>query len=243
MVNKRAERVYLEWARAHYALFPSGDISESEEPDYIVSGPEGPLGVEVTQLFQPCSDSNFTPKQTESFQEKVIRGAEDIYYKAQGHPVDVRVYFSIRPNQKQDKQQLACAIADFVHANYPQEKNVLRFRESDPATPLPPGLGAISIARPLSDPASRWFAGAAGKTELLTYELVAETIAKKNARIPSYRAHAKWVWLLIVVDLFPSSATFSAPREIEAWKFCYDFDQVLLLSREEEKVWALSRRV
>jgi len=240
VTKKQVEGAYLKLARAWYPAFPSGALVESEAPDFLVPTPEGQLGFEVTQLFQRPSNSAFAPRQIESFRECVIRRAEEIYSLSGNPPVDVNAYFSVRLAEKQRKEQLAQAFSDFVRANYPEDSKVLNFREGKPKSTLPSGLGAVSIARPLLGGSRRWFAGGVGETKLLTYDLLAEAISSKNPLAAEYRARASKVWLLIAVDIFPFSASFSVPAEVDTWSFDYKFDQVLLLSRQESKVWALS---
>lgn len=238
--KKRVERAYLELARAWYPAFPSGALVDSEAPDFLVATPDGQFGFEVTQLFQQPSNSVFAPREIESFRERVIRRAEEIYSLSGGPPVDVNAYFSLRPEARQQKEQVAQAFSEFVRANYPEDGQVLNFREGKPTSALPSGLGAVSIARPLLGGSRRWFAGGVGETKLLTYDLLAEAISFKNPLVAGYRARASKLWLLIAVDMFPFSASFSVPAEVNTWSFDYEFDQVLLLSRQESKVWALS---
>jgi len=230
----------LELARTWYAAFPPGDIVESEAPDFIVSTPAGLLGFEITRLFQPPSTSPFPPKQIESFREWVIRRAEEIYSASGNRPVEVNAYFSVRPVEKQKKEQFAQAFSEFVRTNYPEDGKVLLFRESEPMSTLPSGFGAVSIAPPLPDGYRPWFAGGVGKTKLLTFDFLAEVISAKSPLVAGYRSRTSEVWLLIVVEIFPFSASFSVPAEVDTWRFDHEFDQVLLLSRQESKVWALS---
>ena len=240
VTKKRIERAYLELARTWHAAFPQGSLVESEAPDFLVSSPECRFGFEVTQLFQSPSNSPFAPRQIESFRDWVIRRAEAIYSLSGNPSVDVNAYFSVRPAEKQRKEQLAQAFAEFVRANYPQDGKVLNFSESERASTLPSGFGAVSIARPLLGGSRRWFAGGVGETKLLTYDLINEVISAKNSLVAGYRARANKVWLVIAVDIFPFSASFSVPAEVDTWRFDHEFDQVLLLSRQESKVWVLS---
>ena len=240
VTKKRIERAYLELARTWHAAFPQGSLVESEAPDFLVSTPGGQFGFEVTQLLQSPSDSPFAPRQIESFRDWIIRRAEEIYSLSGNPPVDVNAYFSVRPAEKQRKEQLAQAFAEFVRANYPEDGKVWNFREGRPDSTLPSDFGAVSIARPLLGGSRRWFAGGVGETKLLTYDLLNEVISAKNPLVADYRARANEVWLLIAVDIFPFSASFSVPAEVDTWRFDYEFDQVLLLSRQESKVWVLS---
>jgi hypothetical protein len=166
---------------------------EGEAPDFHVLTPAGSLGFEVTQLFQRPSDSRFAPRQIESFRECVIRRAEEIYSVSGSPPVDVNAYFSVRPMEKQRKEQLAQAFAEFVRANCPEDGKVLNFHESEPGSTLPSGFGDVSIAPPLPGGSRRWFAGNVGETKLLTYDLIAEAISAKNPLVAAYRARVSRV--------------------------------------------------
>jgi hypothetical protein len=77
----------------------------------------------------------------------------------------------------------------------------------------------------------------------LTRDLLAKAILEKNENVRAYRSQAVNVWLLIVSDLFPSSMSFGISDEIVKWEFDFSFDKVLLLSREEMKIWPLRRGV
>lgn len=132
-------------------------------------------------------------------------------------------------------------MSDFVRGRYPADRQVLLFRENEPTPILPRGFGAVSIARPLGGQPRAWFTGGVGETILLTQELLAAAISEKSSLVADYLSHVDEVWLLVVVDLFPSSASFSVPRDLDKWSFRHKFDRLLLLSREDSKVWALRR--
>lgn len=239
--QKRIEKYYLNLARSWYSPFPSGNLIESKSPDFIIDTPAGPLGIEVTRLFQPSSASSFPPKQVESFREEIIRRAEKIYLESGNPPVDVTAYFTDHP-KKQDKERLPRLLAEFVCANYPAEDKVLMFNKKHLApTSISGFVDVMSIAPPLPGRTRSWTAGMHGQTILLTDNLLAQAISKKNRKIASYRDRVSEVWLLIVADLFPPSASFSVPNEVDGWRFEFKFDRVLLLSREDSKVWDIAR--
>lgn len=59
------------------------------------------------------------------------------------------------------------------------------------------------------------------------------SIAEKNARVAEYRLSAPQVWLLIVNDQFLGPGVVYVRLEyLAAWKLTFDFDKVLLFSRE-----------
>ncbi|MBI3607534.1 MAG: hypothetical protein HY207_06190 [Nitrospirae bacterium] len=241
MTGKQSERFYLDLARALYSPFPPGDVVESESPDFVVRTLAGPLGIEVTKLFQPCSTSSFSPRQVESFREDVIGLAEEIYSESDNPAVDVTVYFSSPPT-KQHKEGLARSLAEFVRANFPRNGTVLTFRKNDlMSASISSSVEVVRIAPPIPGRFCPWFGGIEGQTIPLTYDLLAAVISAKNPLVANYRDRVTKIWLLIVADLFPSSANFSVPAEVDTWCFDFNFDNVLLFSREESRVWELHR--
>ncbi len=239
--KKKVERAYLEIARTSYAQFPEGDIIDFEAPDFIVSGQDGTTGFEITKLYQPSANSPFSPRQIESFHTDVIRLAEQYYIESDLPWVEVRAYLTHTSGIKQDKKQLARSIAAFIIAHRPTDRQILNFSQNRSSDQLPEIIGAISIAPPLTGHKLHWFAGAFGETQQVTRDLIADIIATKNPLVRNYRTRVNKVWLLIVADMFPFSASFSVPQEVEQWRFDYAFDKALLLSREELKVWPLFR--
>jgi hypothetical protein len=243
MAEKRVERAYLDIARTLYPDFPPGIPIDCETPDFVWPGRI--LGVEVKRLFQPPTNtcSNFPPSQIEGFRKKVINAAERLYFQAGGPPVDVTVYFSDQSAVGQNADEVARTVSNFVRANLPPSNRVAYFQIGRRGALLPPGIFSITIAPPLPGPRRNWSGGGVGQTILLTRDLLAKAILEKNENVRAYRSQAVNVWLLIVSDLFPSSMSFGISDEIVKWEFDFSFDKVLLLSREEMKIWPLRRGV
>lgn len=239
MASKRVERWYLEQSRLLCPAFPEGDISESECPDFIISAPDATVGIEITKLYQQASGGEFEPREVEAFRERVIRDAATAYGQRGYPPVDVLAFFPSYPGPRQNANSLAEAIADFVGKKYSDADFVMICdRRTDPDQ-LPSGIELIRIAAPMADVPPRWQASAVGETVPLTNDFLAEVISKKETLVPQYRIKAQRVWLLVVIDLFPSSANFSVPRDIGTWSFPTDFDEVFLFCREDSQLWAL----
>jgi hypothetical protein len=239
--KKRIERAYLEMAQAIDADFPCGAPVEGESPDFVFVASDGRLGVEITRLFQVPAGAPFPPRAVEGFRERVVRRAEQLYKEQKAATADVTVYFSPRSAIKQKPDELAGAVAEFATKNFPRSGSVAHFTRGLPTTVLPPGIESITIAVPLAGRQAQWFARGVGETLLLGYEQLARTIADKNSLLPRYRARVDTAWLLVVTDIFPSSASFAVPGDIDAWTFPFAFDRVLLLSREEQRIWSLKR--
>lgn len=238
MPNKRVESWFVEEARRVSSIIPAGALTESECPDFLIQTNFGTLGIEVTQLFQPQAASAFPPRQAEKFHDKVVREAENLYARSGSRPLDIMAYFNFNDGGARDHTQMAECLANFVQSHYAdQEEAVKGYKFPD----VPPGISSVRIARHLDGKTSRWQAGRFGQTIVLNYPFLAQTISRKNGLVEQYRERAKRVWLLIVSDFLPASGSFSIPNEIAEWKFDFDFDKVLLWSREDSKVFELSR--
>lgn len=64
-------------------------------------------------------------------------------------------------------------------------------------------------------------------------ELIELRIAEKNEKVPEYRQSASIVWLLLVSDQFIGPGeVYVRPDHLAQWEFVFDFDKVLLFTRE-----------
>jgi hypothetical protein len=233
--KKGIERYFLERARQLDPRIPAGEIVECESPDFLIATSCGTLGIEVTQIFQPAASGGFNPRQVESFQDKVIRVAARLYEQSGARPVDVLVYREGK-GARHSHSRVAKSLVDFVRSRYGDSENYTRIYQR-PHTPQ--GFLAIRVARPVDGATNTWQAGHAGRNLRLSQTLLSAEIERKNKLVPTYRQKADPIWLLLVASLFPLSASFSIPDEIETWSFSFDFDKVLLLSEEDARVFKL----
>lgn len=120
---------------------------------------------------------------------------------------------------------LTKSMADFVYAN--RAAKGTGFKRN-----LPQGFCHIGFFEPLR-PEPRWHACRAFDTILASQELLGARIAEKNGRVKDYKLSAPEVWLLIVNDQFlDPGEVYARPDYLAQWKFPFDFDKVLLFSRE-----------
>src|SRR5262249_37864103 len=97
---------------------------------------------------------------------------------------------------------------------------------------LPKGFCHIGIFEPLRDE-PRWHAGRGFDTIVAPKDLIEARIREKNARVREYRRASPEVWLLIVNDQFLGPGeVYARPDHLAEWTFAFDFDKVLLFSRE-----------
>lgn len=216
--KKELEAHYLEEARRASAIFPPGRLEPHENPDFLLHTDRGKIGIEVTEL---CRQE---PRAEAGRLAKVPEKAKAIYEcRPDAQPVDVNVWFWRA--EAVSFAELKNSLADFVYAN---RVNVGKGYYKD----LPPGFNHIGIWKP-QVPEGLWHAGRAFDTVVAPRELLENRIAGKNLRVADYRVSAPEVWLLIINDQFLGPGeVFARPDHLAAWKFAFDFDKVLLFSRE-----------
>jgi hypothetical protein len=156
--------------------------------------------------------------------------AEELALSTSLPPLDVLVYFSDR--ERMEIQRTALTLVGFVRA-HPVE--------SCQTFDLPGGAGIIRIAQPFGGQAPRWTCGESGREAVLTQTQLAGIIQRKNADLPRYRQRYDTSWLVIASTLFPLSASFTVPTDIERWSFKFDFDKILLLAEPVGKVFVVRR--
>jgi hypothetical protein len=224
------ERWLIERTRQLYPWFLPGEIRPAEDPpDFVLLSNGERIALEVTRVFHPKGDARFPRRETESFQPKIMRRAEDLA-RQRGLPVlDVLVYFG--DPEPRRLEETAHSLVEFVREHLVENCETFDL----------PGGGVIRIMRPRANQVPRWTCGPAGSEPTLTQEQLAETIRKKNADLRRYRERYNCVWLIVASTLFPLSASFSVPDEAEEWSFEFEFDKVLLLSEPRGRVFSLQR--
>jgi hypothetical protein len=216
--KKRIETHYVEQARRASAIFPSGRLEPHEKPDFLLFADHGKIGIEVTEL---CREE---PRAEAGRLSKVPEQAKAIYKRCtDAAPVDVSIGFWRA--ETVTFNALTKTLAEFVYANRARRGRILN-------GDFPPGFCHIGVHEP-SLPSGHWHATRAFDTVVAPKELIAGRIAEKNSRVAHYRLAAPEVWLLIVNDRFLGPGEVYARSEhLAQWKFPYDFDKVLLFSRE-----------
>lgn len=227
--KKRTELCALNAARAACGSIPLGKDIQREEPDFLITTPNGTLAIETTELLIPGKNGNFSPVKEEDFHQKLIRKAEALYEKkACAKPVRVSVRFN--NGGWHDMKAMAAALAEFVSSHQQLAAPVKTFYDGFPAL-----FFSVTIE---SDRTSSWISNElAGFTVDDVYEQLAFRISEKNKLLSTYRANVPNtpIWLLIYTT-FDVSRSMSMPHGIEQWKQPFGFERVLFYSCLDEAV-------
>jgi hypothetical protein len=224
--KKRFERCLVEQARRRTTLFPAGELSESESPDWLIG--DASLGIEVSDVLPPKGNNQFSGAQLSSFQRDVVEIARRQYCTKCHVDADVLVYFHNERNRKRDPEAIAKALAEFVHRNLPLDSDCVTLQEHK-VEQWVDGLSLIRISRT----GGRWQAGGATQIAVLRQVDLASRIAAKDRLLQQYRARLPgWkIWLLLTTEIRVLRSV-AIPHDISEWRFPFNFDRVLLMPWE-----------
>jgi hypothetical protein len=114
--KKARERAVLDALRAGYPEFPSGQVTEGEEPDFTVDGGDLRTGIEVVDYVRGQGGPGGSAlRRTESLWSRVANRAREIYEDT--HSVPLLVVFDWNPQRhpsKSDVEHLAHAVTALV---------------------------------------------------------------------------------------------------------------------------------
>jgi hypothetical protein len=217
-MQKEREKFYLEEACRASAIFPHGDIVSSEKPDFLLHTENKTIGIEITEL---CREE---PRADAAMLTGAVGDAKIIYHQPiSARPVEVVASFSMIA-ERVKRKILAKTLAEFVKAHVAGEQ-----------PDVPEGYSRIGVHAPLEqiDPTGRWMGLKATNTIVAPEQLLKDSIQKKNKSVVTYRLKTSEVWLLIINDQFLGAGeVYVRPEDLTKWKFQFDFEKVLLFSRE-----------
>jgi hypothetical protein len=119
--KKERERFYLDLFRSIFPSFPEGVIDDNREsPDFVVCGPKGNTGIEMTRVYQQPPTSGAPRQAQESERERLVSAAARIYETMGLDPVQVHILFAGETQfNKTNRSRYALSIADLVASNLP----------------------------------------------------------------------------------------------------------------------------
>lgn len=227
--QKKREREHLERFRNACPAFPAGDITETEEPDFIVATLSGNVGIEHTDFHLDDARPGGSPlRAQETLRRQVVSSALSRHESRQLPIVDVLLTWSGQHNLTPRRvKQLTPVLADFVEEHMPGSNQVARIKyPADGWESLPAEITSVRIARfdVLTD--NHWDFVRSGWTPSLKPDALSAVIAKKEPKIPTYRQSCREVWLLIVAHGFHESSFSELSDETRGHEFATAFDRI-----------------
>lgn len=218
----------------------AGTIERAEEPDVIVIGQTGRIGIEVTELHQHSEKGRGSARQQESERAGIVRRACEIAAGWSVPIVDVAVHFNDSQEiAKKDREEVASAIVKLVSEHMPASESsysLQLWREGYKV----PWIRAIRIYRTKILTKHHWWSSESGWVQMDFIQELQEAIDEKNVKHARYRERCDECWLLVTASGGRPSGFFELSAGTQSHVYCSAFAKTFFLDVFGDEVVELS---
>lgn len=214
MADKALERRYLDALRIALPASFSGQVIESETPDFLIVGAgQERVGVELTRFYLPPQPGRRPHQELVRLRERVVGHAEKVHSGRGGPALYVDVYFpEIFAFRKTDVSELANELADSILST-----SVPQHRE-EPSVKIPqsqrPKWTAGIMVHPSVDGIDRlWAADEGGWVEEVRSSHITSILRDKTRMALPARRKCDSLSLVVVNDEFSGGAPANISKE------------------------------
>lgn len=232
-------------------------IIKNDPPDSYLDINDKKISIELTELYWEVDKEGLNKKAQESLSSQIIAIAQKKYENLNLPPAHVAISFKdnygkYRPYRSDDnlnssdKERLSDYIVQKIIEYFPiSDSGRIEIDEFDnnSARLLDSKLNYINITRYPQASGNCWFIGSGGSIPEITFEIIANSVAKKNAILKRYKHFYDSNWLVIVERWNNMSGwfEFESADEIINSKYEFDFDRVFILRCWEGTVIELNK--
>ncbi len=234
--KKAEERRFVEILAEKLDAFPPGKLIDSESPDFLVAGPEGVIGIEVTKIHH--ADER---RQQESEFRSLVDAACRLYESENAIPLEVKVHFGGNTQfNKRNRDKFARILANLVLTNIPQPDSWIPL-ENNWENPgfFPYEILGLSIIRLSAFRRNFWSVPSAGFFQEEFAPKIEAIITTKEHAISTYRTDCTGRWLLVVAEGNSASTFFDPSTKTLQHSYSSSFDRIFLVEAFRRKVWEL----
>jgi hypothetical protein len=241
LTKKDQERRFVEILRDQLPSFPTGDLIDSESPDFIIAARQGAIGVEVTRIHK--ANMFAKSRRAESERRRLVAEALNMYERKNAIPLEVKVHFASDAEfNKRNRKHFALQLANLVMSHTPQPDSCIAVENNcENPSLFPYEIDSVSICRFSAVQANSWSAPSAGWVQEDFIPGMEARIAEKEEDVRDYNRDCIAYWLLIVAE-GNSASTFFLPS-LSTIRHTYDssFDRVFFLEASRRRAWELTR--
>jgi hypothetical protein len=242
--KKTLERFFLDEFIAIYPDFPSGAITETERPDFLVQGESHVTGIELVRYVrgQGKGYGGSAFRRNETLRQQIADEARREFESSHSDPLMVHFLWRSGPHlRKADVPDIAASAATIVGQHVPQTLfGRIRIAGNELLDKvLEEFVSTISVMRVRNKQQALWSSIDAGFVSVPANELQ-ELLASKNAKVPKYLQRCDEAWLLIVAEGGHISSTAELPEDVRHYHFRSRFHRVLFLDRTNRQVTTLT---
>ncbi len=242
--KKDLEGAYLMRFRAAIQDFPVGRVDPTEEPDFLVIGPDSVVGIELTELHRDSVAGAIPQQASEAMRKRVVARAQEIYVAGGHPPARVTLYLDDTIHvERQDVERFAVMLCDVAIQNLPLPNASSQVSIGMPgSSAFPPILCSVTVHR--LDVITRTHFNNPGGTWVAPIEVtdVERALASKEEKCATYRKRCDVVWLLVNAEIESMSTWFDPDSGVLAAPYKTSFDRVFVMFHFSNRVVELVRQ-
>ena len=238
MKKKERERAFLEEVKKVDPEFPSGQIIDSESPDFIIKPDTKTLGIEIIQYMRGQSSGESALRRSEEVSRKIIDNAKIEFYKSSEIPL--WILFSWYPSRYPAQSKvldLANIAVWAIRNNIPYHlfESIEIPNNYFEGTVIKKYLRRIKVTRVRNEGQILWSSIESGHISAVPGE-IQEIISSKNAKAKQYKEKCDLLWLIIVADGRHISSTASLEESALNHIYQSEFDRIIFYDHQERKI-------
>jgi len=244
--NKKArERKFLDEVAQIYPAFPTGEIIDTESPDFLIMQNAKITGIEIVDYVRGQDQGESAERRNEVLWQKVADTAKEIFESKYDVPLMIHFHWNQRYFIRQSEiSQLANDVVRLVENHIPTQlfESIRIGSDELDGTLLENVAHFITITRARNEKQSLWSFISSGWIEVQTDE-IQHLIDAKNDKAQEYLQRCGAVWLIIVADGRYITSNIDLPEAVANNIYISNFEQVLIYDRISKSVFPLKLKL
>jgi hypothetical protein len=241
--KKAPEHLFLDEVATIYTDFPSGTITHTERPDFLLSSGSHVTGIEIVNHVRSQDRGGSDYRRNEVVWQQTADEARREFESDHSDPLMVHfLWHSDRYPRKADVPAFATSTAKII-AEYMPAHIFESIRIADNIlqnTPLRSLVSSMHVTRVRNRQQVSWSSINACFISVSVSELQQQHTSK-SAKDANYLQRCDEVWLLIIADGGYISSTVELPEDIRQDTFRSSFQKVLFYDRPNRRITTLTR--
>lgn len=239
--KKDIEMWQLEKFKALMPEFPTGSVTPSEEPDFLVPQNDRTLGIELTELHRASRPGAIPQQATEAMKRRVVERAHEIYAAKGMPPIRCAVLMGEGHILRSEVEPLAQAIVSIALKNMPARNSSSREEYTwTNRDYFPERIHSIHVNRHDIVSYNHFLCPGATWVGRLTAEDIARAVQSKENKYKSYRSRCDRAWLVINTDFEKMSTWFEFDSVAISAPVKSSFQRIFLLRHFAQELHELS---
>lgn len=240
--QKEKERKFLIEIKNLKPDLLSGDIIDSESPDFIVDQDSEKLGIEIVEYVRGQNSGESALRRAEVIRQRIIDKANVEFYKTRDEPL--WVLFSWYPRKyprKTDVAKLASVAVSTITNHIPHElfESFEIENKELSQTPLKEFVRKIRVTKVRNKKQALWSSIESGWISVRSDE-IQKIISSKNTKVEKYKKKCEKVWLVIVADGRHISSNVGLENITSNNQYSSEFDKVIFYDRFTQNIIELA---